>query len=716
MPIISENKNKEPEKILEKGVIGFRPKARLVKGLLGDELVSDQIVSVIELVKNSYDADAENVWINIRDDSVTVTDDGHGMTKDVVLNGWFQPATTFKKKSPFSRKGRPVLGNKGIGRFATARLGSLVQIRTRAEGEKYETYFELNWDQFDNDDLFLDEVKYTWKTIDPKKFTPIAAGKTPSETKPGLHGTCIRILNLRRDTQWTKEKIQDLWNALERLKSPIGTTLDFKINVKTDYEELTGEVLSPDALRNPKYILEGTVYADGTYALTYSSGGNQEPLNGQLGTTISCGEYKVELRVWDREHRDLKKVADLFELSIVDLRDMLDKSSGVSVYRDGFRVFPYGEPGDDWLGLDSRRIQNPTLRLSNNQVVGFVQISSQRNSELIDKSSREGLLNNQALKDLKESLISVFKILEEKRYKTKRPPVVSAEPETKKKTTDLFAEINLDQLKTTINEKKDSLTPKDTLKIVTEANRELKLRIDRVKSAFIRYRRLASLGRLVDIILHEGRQPLAMIDNAAFLGGIEVKHNIKDPYATQLNKHFTIIRGQCTDISRLFKKIEPFSGRAGYRRRSVVAIEDIFRDAVSVFERRITSEKIRVSVVGSATAKVFSTEIQQVFINLIDNSIYWMRSSKVIAKEILVRIETENDKIKIVYCDSGPGINQDDADRIFEPYFTTKPDGTGLGLVICGEIIAEHDGTLELSSSGMLSGACFVITLPRKDG
>ena len=715
MGIIAQHKNKEPEKILEKGIIGFRPKARLVKSLLGDELVSDQIVSVVELVKNSYDADAKNVWINIRDDSVSVTDDGHGMTKEVVLNGWFQPATTFKKKTPFSKKGRPVLGNKGIGRFATARIGSLVQLRTRAEGETYETYFELNWDQFDNEELFLDEIEYTWETVAPKRFVEIPAAGVPTEIKPGLQGTRIKILNLRPDTQWSKDKVTDLWNALERLKSPFGNMLDFNIHVKTLFEEFTGEVHSPEVLRNPRYTLKGDVYADGSYNLTYSSGDNQEVVKGQFGMSNICGDYKVELRVWDRDRRDLKDVADLFNLNIEGLREMLDKSSGVSIYRDGFRVFPYGEPGDDWLGLDGRRIQNPTMRLSNNQVVGFIQISSARNSKLIDKSSREGLLNNQAFKDLKESLILVFKLLEEKRYKSKRPPSVSP-PDNKKKVNDLFAEINLDQLKTTINEKKDNLTPRDTLKIVTEANRELKLRIDRVKSAFIRYRRLASLGRLVDIILHEGRQPLAMIDNAAFLGSIEVQNNIKDPYASSINKQFIVIRGQCTDLSRLFRKIEPFSGRAGYRRRSIVAIEDVINEAISVFERRIASEKIRVSVVGSATTKVFSTEIQQVFINLIDNSIYWMGTSPGITKEIQMRIEAANDKIKIVYCDNGPGIDQDYADRVFEPYFTTKPEGTGLGLVICGEIIAEHDGTLEMSSLGMLPGACFVITLPRKDG
>lgn len=203
-----ESFHKNSSMIFDKGTIGFRPKARLLKNLLGDELVSNEIVSIVELVKNSYDADADNVWITIDKDFIIVIDDGCGMTKEEVLNNWFQPATTNKKISPYSKKGRPVLGNKGIGRFATARLGDIIQLTTRAEKETNETYFELDWEQFKNEDLFLDQIIYNWEVINPTFFLPLPPEMKPTELHPGPKGTRMIIKKLRDDILWSENKIR----------------------------------------------------------------------------------------------------------------------------------------------------------------------------------------------------------------------------------------------------------------------------------------------------------------------------------------------------------------------------------------------------------------------------------------------------------------------------------------------------------------------------
>src|SRR6185295_19710245 len=105
--------------------------------------------------------------------------------------------------------------------------------------------------------------------------------------------------------------------------------------------------------------------------------------------------------------------------SIQDVRRDLDAMAGINVYRDNFRVLPYGEPQNDWLRLDIRRVQNPTLRLSNNQIFGIVNISADENPNLRDQSNREGLDENQALQDLRLVLIAVLARLEEERYKSR---------------------------------------------------------------------------------------------------------------------------------------------------------------------------------------------------------------------------------------------------------------------------------------------------------
>src|SRR5206468_2812584 len=120
----------------------------------------------------------------------------------------------------------------------------------------------------------------------------------------------------------------------------------------------------------------------------------EEPQDTKL---IECGHLDLELRVWDRD--ELGNVVQKTHSTIHDIRRDLDAVAGINIYRDGFRVLPYGEPQDDWLRLDLRRVQNPTLRLSNNQIYGVVHISADANPQLRDQSNREGLDENQALQD-----------------------------------------------------------------------------------------------------------------------------------------------------------------------------------------------------------------------------------------------------------------------------------------------------------------------------
>ena len=94
-----------------------------------------------------------------------------------------------------------------------------------------------------------------------------------------------------------------------------------------------------------------------------------------------CGPFDIELRVWDREAEDLAELVEVSGSTLKDVRRDLDAVAGINVYRDGFRVFPYGEPRNDWLRLDLRRVQKPPVRLSNNQIMGYVAISADRNPQ-----------------------------------------------------------------------------------------------------------------------------------------------------------------------------------------------------------------------------------------------------------------------------------------------------------------------------------------------
>src|SRR5207249_2687125 len=143
----------------------------------------------------------------------------------------------------------------------------------------------------------------------------------------------------------------------------------------------------------PDYVIAGTVVG-GSMNVSYTHGGKTISLAPKAleAKGSDCGPFSLELRVWDRDLPNIKRLADVFSISAKEIREELDLSSGVFIYRDHFRVLPYGDPKLDWLRLDLRRVQNPTMRVSNNQVVGVIMISADKNPELRDQSNREGLV------------------------------------------------------------------------------------------------------------------------------------------------------------------------------------------------------------------------------------------------------------------------------------------------------------------------------------
>jgi HSP90 family molecular chaperone len=156
----SKDKNRE-------SAIALRPKARILK-TLGEELISSETVALIELVKNAYDADAENVLISFSDSlekgegSIHVVDDGHGMDMDTIITSWMVIATSSKKDYKKSQNGRRrVLGEKGIGRFATARIADELELFTRTSSQSFnESYAVFDWTQFDDDEKFLSDILF----------------------------------------------------------------------------------------------------------------------------------------------------------------------------------------------------------------------------------------------------------------------------------------------------------------------------------------------------------------------------------------------------------------------------------------------------------------------------------------------------------------------------------------------------------------------------
>jgi hypothetical protein len=715
------------------GKKALRPRARIVH-TFGDELISSEVVAVIELVKNSYDADAKRVYIRFTgplqtgQGRIEVIDSGHGMSINTIEKAWMEPATNFRKKDRLSENGRKVLGEKGIGRFAASRLAKKLEVISRRNGSDKEVVAFFDWTKFDDDSKYLDEVEVDWIERDPEEICPsgslnILCWDTDDINPEKLvKGTILRMDSLNID--WDERKIDKLLDGLSRLLSPIDLNENklkesFQIYVEfpQPFEHKNGVVKPSELFKYPHYILRGTIDDKGNYQLDIKIKDYDDisPLSGQFlinnRDPPSCGPVYLDFRVWDRDPESMKKLADRFDMKISDARNNLDKAMGVSIFRDGFRIMPYGEPGNDWLHLDKRRIQNPTLRLSNNQIVGYIEISGETNPQLRDQSNREGLMDGEALEDLKEIIASALTLLETRRYNARRPKGIS-----KVVSSGLFTGFSIKPLQEQISKKYPGDT--DLISSVVKREKELDDRLDKVKEVLSRYQRLATMGNLLDIVLHDGRTPLTKITQDSYLGIKETKNypGHKGKALESLQTHFVDIKEESELLSVVFKRIEPFGGRRKGKPTSI-CIETCIINAFDLLNDEIKDTGATYKLPDSCTMGVVDdAEIQEIIINLLDNSLYWLHKKPKDQRKIIVLVNKVGpEQIEIIFSDSGPGIEPELQERIFEPYFSTKNNGIGLGLSITGEIISEYyNGSLELLNDGPLSGATFKILINRR--
>lgn len=739
--------------------VSFRPRARIMR-TLGRELISNETVAIIELVKNAYDADATRVLIRFSGSlekgkgTIEVIDNGHGMSLATVEDAWMEPATNSKRKNRKSEQlKRSMLGEKGVGRFACARLANELELITRRSTNNREIYAIFDWTQFDNENLYLEDIEILAEHREPMEICPGGRieelwGKDRVKKVANselTHGTILKMNGLNKT--WNSSDFENLQRDLSRLISPFEQFSDFRItlDLPDEFAEYSKEITPPEIIKYPHYTLKGTVNGDGTYnfKVRIPASGLKKDLTGQFlrgvikseialrmftreqaksqkedlseeefeERKIRTGPLDIELRIWDRD--ELDNIIQKTESTLRDIRRDLDALAGVNIYRDGFRVLPYGEPTDDWLELNLRRVQKPTKRLSNNQIVGFILISLENNPELRDQSNREGLDDNQAFSDLKAVLLLLLNYIEEIRYplrerKSKKP--------LSKPIQGLFSALNLENLRSQLLEKYPQ--DKDTQQLVDQTEKALSDQIDEIQVVITRYQRLATLGTLIDVILHDGRHPLAAIIQQSILGQEDTADgkNISDVSLSSLNQRFKKIETQGNLLDTVFDRIEPFGGRRRGRPTQLY-LEEIIRSAISVFHADIQKLGVDISLSQSQTlVRVDESEIQQVVLNLLQNSLYWLEYTAESKRRIIIKVSrVAEDHVEIVFADSGPGIPRENRDLIFDPYFSTKPNGVGLGLTIAGEIVSDYyNGKLELIDSSLLPGAVFLVTLKKR--
>lgn len=708
------------------GVYKIRPAGRHLL-TIGRDLIQDNYAAVVELVKNAYDADSPCVEINFTasDDLdgyvITIKDHGHGMSRDTVINKWMVPSTKDKLERKTSPAGRIMQGRKGIGRYAASVLGEDLLLETVDNtGEK--TIVFVEWNSFEHSE-YLDDVE-------------ILVENQPSEE---LSGTTLTIRgNQSNYEEWNKKQFDKLRFELKKLISP--TPAESVINEEYKNFEIRliisgfSDIPDVDELIEPYPIFElfdykitGKITSDGRgefiYSLQKARNTLEEEITIELGRDTACGDLIFDIRVYDRDSESIER---LIQRGLKDeagnyvgkrqAAHLLNVSNGIGVYRNGFRIRPLGDAEFDWLKLNEQRIQNPSMRIGSNQVIGYVLIQSEEQSNLIEKSARDGLQENLSYERLKEITKEVIGKLEERRFSYRRKTGLSKSSlKVQKELEKLFS---LDGLKKEIRKKLINQGMKEPaadeiIALITNEETSKHKSAEEISRAVATYQGQATLGKIITVIMHEGRRPLNYFCNEVPRINRFQKKLLETGDKKNIDEIAAIARGvesNAAIFSDLFKRLDPLaSGRRSSPKE--LRIKQEIRRCFDIFRQDIEDNQIDVEINGNddLTFLVWQQDIQAIFTNLIDNSIFWLKEkSSINDKRILVNIESENNKLIYVdFRDTGPGIDPAliEDSVIFEPQFSTKPSGTGIGLAIAGEA-AERNG-LKLSALQSGTGAYF---------
>ncbi len=375
----------------------------------------------------------------------------------------------------------------------------------------------------------------------------------------------------------------------------------------------------------------------------------------------------------------------------MEVRAWLREWSGISIYRDGFRVWPYGEPHDDWLRLDQRRVNNPVVCLSNNQVVGFVEITRDGNSDLVGQTNREGLIHSRAYDDLQRLVHFVLQILEAGRQSVRHSQVRSP---SGSKPTEVDPDPVAGALERLARKVDDDVA--NELRRIAKRAREASERQEAMHDRFLEgYSDLAALGQAAVGASRSIRPQIESIQNACtrLREGMRGAGNTSGLAALRsLQESLALIAGRVAMIA-------PMETSANQRRRAldVPAELAVFRELVRPLLDAAGVDMEVVSPQGSVLRIEMRPETFHRPLNILaTNSLDWLEGIR--QPRIRIMTRTAGDRCEIIFSDNGSGIPAATADRVFEPLFSGKEGGRGMGLTIARSIMELHGG--EISGAG----------------
>jgi len=672
------------------GYFRFRVSSKLAS-LLGEQSVSDSTVALTELVKNSYDADASKIFVTFekaKDEiRIIILDDGHGMTYEEIRDKWMVVGTSDKEFHRFSPSGRRKVGEKGIGRFSVQRLGNKFKMISIPKHGDEEIFLQIDWNNYEKPNITLDQIE-----------NPVKVKKLINQEHSKLQ---LIISELKDD--WTLPDLERLKKQLSAIVPPFWNE-KFSLTLHAPHFGIESETLGPALLEEAAYKLFCKMDEDGKVHYTIDLGEKKNHSSGKADFgKLSCGPLQFTLHYFPLGPSGEDKKLMPYVLKKAHLRRQLAENCGIRIYRDGFRVKPYGDTGDDWLGLNLIRLNQPALKFSNNTLIGILEIQRDKNP-IIDTTTREGLVKNQPFHDMKTFLYQSIGILENQRSK-----------DFKEEIPELYNSPSMKKIAHVANRlSKMATDPEDRNEIISSIN-ELRSTAIRIQQEFINKTNmsygLASLGISVGAVAHEIGDAIGAILQRAKLVLLTMNER---PLSYSENKNFWT--NTLSDILKIreFISFASVFTSAEERTKSAIDVKEIVRIVLAGYQSVLRDQLIKVETNFDDKMRLisgFKVDFESILINLITNSIEALRDIQT-DRKIRITCKNETGWISIKFSDSGNGIPKDNRDFVFQPLWTSKKEGTGLGLPIMKEIVDGYKGIISITDSEIGKGATFLIRIP----
>lgn len=656
---------------------------------LGEDLIKNESIALFELIKNSYDACAKHCIVDFNFEngklrSLTIEDDGFGMSSNIIETVWLVVGTDNKKKKLEPNQcGRIPLGEKGIGRLSIHKLGNKITLISKTEGSN-EIELSIDWNKLstakDINDFPIDLIE----NVKPKTF---------------LNSTGTKIIVEDLKTDWDRRQLREVHRNITSLNSPFSDGNDtFRVLAKSNTNVFEGLPDFEDIKNNALYFghckMRGGEIVEFKYefkpwsSLDRVDSGRKVELKDLLDEDKIIKKWNSETRKFEDIDLDESEVGTIeFDIVIFDtdaqifsyvntektaLKTYLRENGGVRVYRDGVRVYNYGERDNDWLGIDLKRVHRVGGNVSNNIVIGSVKIKRDSSTGLVEKTNREGFIENEHYFDFVEAINYALSLIVRERNTDKA--LLTTLYKKHRSVEPVLSDLN--EVMALVEDKVDNKEVKDEiLKYLYRVNDQYK----EVKEVLIKS---ANAGLNLGIVIHELDKLIAELTGC-------IERNDKDKAIRISLSLEKIIRG----YSAMLKKSD-------IRLHSLSEIVSI---AVDNYEFRFLDHSINIISNwknSSLEAYLAKAESISVVTNLLDNAIFWLsyakKSDRYISVFITEQIKGYN---SIVVSDNGPGFSLP-LDVALEPFQTGKPHniGSGLGLHVAKEMMMAMKGKLLLIS------------------